>query len=1165
MYSNQNMAECISFPSHYIQNALDRGLPAVAFTEHGNILSWVSKKNQANEAGLKFIHGIEIYVTDSLDEKIRDNNHLVLIAKNYEGVKEINRLSSAAFTGKGDKTLGDNHFYYNPRLSFEEVEATSDNVLIFTACLGSPFYQAYKKQDKEKFQKWVEFAAKNKHRVWLEVQPHDHPEQKVYNKILLGMAAKYDMNIVATNDVHAHDEESDQIRKKLMQAKGIYFEDDDENTFELWDKDYDEMVESFKKQGVLTDEQIQIALDETMVIADMIEDFEFDREPKYPHLFENSDKRLKDRIVEGFFVRGFDKMPPEQQEIYKARVNKELADYKHTGSDEYILLEDYVKSEMRKEGRLPGYGRGSVTGSLISYLLQITEVDPIKEDLSFERFINRDRVNLADVDSDWSKLDRQRVQEFLLTHPDLHCSAIVTYNTMAIKGAIKEMGRSLHYDSATLNAITSEIVDENDIPKHLYEEHKELMYYAEKVIGVITSVGRHAAGIIVTDRNLIDEIGAIQVADFKYPVSAIDMKEVDSLNYVKLDVLGLDNIGLIKDACDLAGLPFATPQSDFIDFQDEKVWKSMAESNVAIFQFDATERAGKILKEVFSDSSLNKIKDRLGDDVKYMDLLSLANAAQRPAGASFIEDVMEGNFTENGHESLNDFLKETLGNLVYQEQQIKFLTDYTGRTAAQADLIRRAIGKKKKEVINEEVPRIREDFIATMQSEFGDSKDHAEEIADAFMQIFLDAADYSFSKNHSVPYSYIGYISAWLRYYYPLEFLTAALEIWNGRQDKTNKIIDYAKERGIQIKTPKFRYSKGGYFFDKEGNTIYQGTAPLKENNAQVGDMLYENFRDRKYEYFTDFLLDVREMSTITCGDNTRSIREVFLSLDEDGIKNLDKAIKASEAKHTYSPYEDKTLRNNFVKWVAKEGREDIQEAMELLTIASEGEESVNVFEDKGIQKFFDDWRFNIFKGKKKWEEYENAQDFIIDKQSFSINKTKMTSLIRMNYFEEFGGNKKLQHIFDMFDKEYKPNNKAYKGKREKYLSVLEFEKSLEDESYTVVEQCEFELYYTGRVTTVNKNIPKKYAFVTEIMNVGRSRTSAIVYSIHEGVSIPVKVAANVYRQAPFEVGDLVEIQQIKQKPKPIKEDGQWKTSDTLKETWIEQLKFMRKYQNGGA
>lgn len=1156
-FSNMGMMEVVSKPSDYVQWALDNGSPAVAFTEHGNVLSWVSKKKAVNGAGLKYIHGIETYITDSLDEKLRDNNHLILIAKNYDGVREINTLSSKAYEGRGNKKPGEvSNFHYNPRITFADIQGTSDNVIILTACLGSPLYQSYKNKENVKLKKWMDFLRENKHRVWLEVQPHLHPEQKIYNKFLIEMANRWDMNLIASNDVHAHSKESDRLRKLLMEAKGINFDDDLESSFDIWAKNYDEMVESFKEQGVLTDDQIETALDNTIVLADMIEDFELDYSIKYPHLFENPISRLKGQIVKGFRYRKVDQMEPHIQTIYKARVNKELADYMTTDSDSYLLIEDYIKEEMRKEDRYPGYGRGSVTGSLIAFLLQITDVDPIIEGLSFERFINKDRVSLPDVDSDWGGEDRARVQEFLLTHPQLNCTAIITYNTLAERGAIKEIGRAMGYDSSEVGIINKSLIEEGGktiIPKFIEEKYPELIANALAVIGTISSVGRHAAGIVVTDRKSNEDFGTIKVADFPYPVSAIDMKEIDSLNYVKLDVLGLDNIKLINNTCKLAELPLANPQSDYIDFQDEKVWKSMTEDNVGIFQFDATDRAGKILKEVFSDATLTKIKERLGDDIKYIDLLSLANASQRPSGASYIESVVEGKFKENGHAALDDLLKDTMGNLVYQEQQIKFLTDFCGYTPSSADSVRRAIGKKQKEVLENEVPKIRESFIETMIETHKDTPEHAELIADSFMQVFLDSANYSFSKNHSVPYSYIGYISAWLRYYYPLEFVTAGLEIWKDKQDKTNKLIAYAERKGIKLDTPKFRYSKGEYFFDKETNTIYQGTAPIKDNNAEVGNLLYK-LRNDKYNSFTELLLSIREKSTITIDGVAHQLHDVFENWNENQVKELDKDIKALEPKDAFNPYQDKKLIEKFEKWA--ESQSEVSETLAELGVVNGGYK----YTDEDVKPFFDCWKDEVYKGKKKWlEESEPVKDIVIEKETLPINKTKMISLIRMNFFSEFGGNKKLAEIYDLFNEQYKPKSKTFKSKQAKYLAAKELEDKLPDESFSIIEQCEFELYYTGRVTSKNESIPPKYAFVTEVTKIGKSRTSAIVFIINKGVSTPIKVKSNTYRNVPFQLGDLVEVQETKLKAKMQKVGGEWIKSETDKEIWVEQMKFIRK------
>ena len=684
--SNGGYLECVSTIYDYIDIAEKRGWPAVCVSNHGSVVDWVKRKFAIEKAGLKYIHAIEAYVTDNSEEKVRDNYHLLLIAKNWEGVKEINRLSSRSFN------RNDNHYYYSPRMYFEEIEATSDNIIILTACLGSPFYQHYKNENTEELDKWLGFIKKNKHRVYLEVQPHAIEEQTTYNKFLLEVAKENGMKLVATNDAHASTQEHDRLRKILKKGKKLDYETDDD--FELWAKSREEMEDAFIKQGVLSVDEIYAALDNTIEIANQVEEFTLDMTNKYPKMFDKETQTVgtidvskyrerpfqdsadifRQLIVLGYRERGLDKLPEEEQKAYKARVNHELATYIETGSIDYMLLEWNVKKDAREfrvnpnKAIYPAYGRGSASGSLIAYLLRITEMDSVKEGLNFERFMNKHRISLADIDSDWSAEDRYAIMAYLLTHHKLHCASIMTKNTYALKGAIKAMGRGLGtYSAGELDAISKMVDDKTeDVPEHIYEQHQELFDLARAVQGTVDSFGRHACGIVVSSETIDEVIGTMTLPKWDYPVTQLSMKELDALNFTKLDVLSLDNIELIHRAGEMAGLGILTPNSDIIDFQDEEVWKSMTENNVGIFQFES-DRAGKILKDVFSEATLAKVKAK-NPDVRYIDMLSLANAGQRPSGASYIESITQGQFKDNGHDALNKFLAPTMGQLVYQEQ-----------------------------------------------------------------------------------------------------------------------------------------------------------------------------------------------------------------------------------------------------------------------------------------------------------------------------------------------------------------------------------------------------------------------------------------------------------------------------------------------------------------
>lgn len=1095
--SNSNLFESITGVDDYIKAAKERGWPAVAVSNHGTVVDWVSNKKAIEKSGLKYIHSIEAYTTNisNSEDKIRDNYHLMLIAKNFEGVKEINKLSSNSFKRDG-------HFYYNPRMYFEEIEKTSDNVIILTACLGSPIYQSYKKQDSKNLSRWINFFVKNKHRVYLEVQPHFHEEQATYNKLLLNLAKKENMKIVATNDVHHLSKEHADIAKEIKVSKGVDLDTDDE--FELWYKSREEMVDTFKKQGILTDEQIEEALDNTIDIVNQIEDFDLDTSHKYPKMFDKEKQEVgmtyvgdyrntpfqdsidifRHLIVLGYMDRGIDKWPLNKQKEYKERVNNELRVYIKTGSVDYMLLEWSLKKEAREfkvnpdKAIYPAFGRGSVSGSLVAYLLRITEMDSIKHELNFERFMNEQRVNLADIDSDYSGSDRLSIMHYLLNHPKLNCASIMTKNTMALKSSVKSVGKSMGYTAMETNSITKEIENNNDeVSKSLYEEHKELFDKAKISEGAISSLGRHASGIVVSDLDIESLFGTMTLSGWDYPVTQISMTNLDALNYVKLDILGLDNTELLQEASKLAGLPLLTPDSeDIIDFQDEKVWLSMAENNIGVFQFES-DWSGSILKDVFRDSTMEKIK-KVNPDVKYIDLLTLCNAALRPGGSSFVNYIQNGQFGDNGHKALNEFLAPTMGYLAYQEQLTAWLVEFCGYNFSEADVLRRAIGKKKHDVMENEVPKIKPRFIKTMIEKHGDTEDHANQIADSFIQIFMDASNYGFSVNHSAAYSYLGYITTWVRYYYPLEFTTAALRVW-GKGDKNNKVLEYAESHEITIMPPKFQKSQGDYFMDRDNNSIYEGTGHIKGGNSQVGDSLY-TLKDRKYTNFIDITIDILENGMISYEGKEMSIQEFYLSYTDDEMKAIDKELKKNPDLLTYT------------------------------------------------------------------------------KNPLGINKTKMLGLIRLNFFDEYGQNKKIEDVYTYVSTKYKPNNKTFAGKRKKYLELLDYEKTVTDERFSIIEQCEHELFYTGRVITRSKTIPAKYGFVTNIENVGKTRTTADIFLINKGMTTTIKVGSKLYRDIPFKEGDLIEVGEIKVKPKKAYENGAWvQTSE--KELWVVQMKMIRR------
>lgn len=835
----------------YIKYASELGMKAIAITEHGNILSWVKKKETCEKYGLKYIHGIEAYLTETIEEKVRDNYHCCLYAKNWDGVKELNKLISSSFNRK------DNHFYYAPRILIDDLFNTSDNIIITSACLGGVFNKGNSKI-KERF---LNFFIQNKHRCFLEIQHHNVEDQISYNKYLYELSKEYDLQLVANTDTHCLNKIHEKGRSILQKAKNIYF--DNEEGWDLTFKTYDELIESYKKQNSLPIDIVLKAIENTNKIADMIEPFELNREYKYPKLYEDGEQVLKQKINEGILRLGINEYDNYQSE-YIPRIYEELETYKHNKAIDFLLLDEDIKSWARSNDMYCGYSRGSCSGSIICYLIGMTDVDSIRFNLNFSRFMNKERVSLADVDTDWSPADRDKVKEYIYSKEGLYCADIITFNTVALKGSIRDVARALEYPLDLVDEICKNIEEKEEYYREKYED---LFEYVDIINGTIVSIGTHPCGICCSPIPLDENMGLLSLSTCENPVTMLNMKEIDSLNYVKLDVLGLDNIQLINETCKLANIERLTPQN--IDDNDEKVWMSIREDTTGIFQWEGT--GEHYIKDLFSDDTIDKIKKQ-NPDFKFIDLMSVGNGAIRPAGASYRDELSHGIFRDNGNNELNKLLSSTLGYLVYQEQILSFLHEFCGYTMGEADIVRRGFAKKLG--TEQYIPRIKEGFIKTMKEKYNTNEKESEKIVESFIQVIQDASSYLFSLNHSLPYSYIGYICGYLRYYYPLEFFTVFLNINKDNAEKSSKALEYMKNIGISLKSPKFRYSKSEYFMDKENNIIYKGIGSIKYMNNIVAEQLYE-LRDNQYDTFTDLLIDIKEKTSC----NTRQL-DILVKLD---------------------------------------------------------------------------------------------------------------------------------------------------------------------------------------------------------------------------------------------------------------------------------------------
>ena len=840
--------------SEYVDYAKSLGMTALGFSEHGCIFEHIKKKEAIEKAGMKYIHGEEFYVTENLvdseGKKIKDNYHVVIMAKNYDGFLELNRLSSVAFNRGGVLASGTgDHFYYVPRITFDELCGVSDNLIITTACLGG----ILAKGNDEIKSRFIEFLATHDSNCFLEIQHHTNERQVHYNQYLYGLSKGLGVRLIAGTDTHCLNQTHAKGREMLQKSKGIFFED--EQGWDLTFKTYDELVACYEAQNAIPREAYLEAIANTNLIADMVEPWEIDRSYKYPHLWEDSEKLFMQKICEGIDKRGIKQFP--NYEDYRKRIREEYDTYVHNDMVDFMLLATDMIDYCRESDIGIGYGRGSVNGSVIAWLLGITEMDSIKYDLNFQRFANPEKVSLADVDTDAPSSRREEVKEYLFSRQGLYCCDIITFNTIALRGAIRDISRALEIPLSDVDGICD--LAENDIER-ARAKYPELFEYVDIVNGTIVSVGTHPCGSVTSPHSIDDSFGLCTTATSNRPVSQIYMKEIDSLNYVKLDLLALDTIELINDTCKLAGIERLTP--DNTDFNDEKVWESIRDDTTLIFQWESAS-AQAYIKQLFSDKTLAKMKAN-GGTVDKLTLLSIGNGAIRPAGASYRDELARGDVRKTGCKPIDDFFAPTSGMCVFQCQIIGFLNKFCGFTMGEADIVRRGFAKKTGTdifipvivnggYIKEGSTHYIKGFIQTMHDEYGMEREEAEQTIVAFIKVIEDASAYLFSVNHAMPYSCEGYVSGYLRYYYPLEFLTSALNIQEGNEEKTTNITEYAQKVGIKILPVKFRHATNKYMCDKATNSIYKSVSSIKHLNDTAALALYD-LRDRDFPTFLDFL-----------------------------------------------------------------------------------------------------------------------------------------------------------------------------------------------------------------------------------------------------------------------------------------------------------------------
>lgn len=813
----------------------------------------VSKKKLCDQYGLKYLHGIECYITESLEEKVKDNWHTVLIAKNQKGFEEINNLFFLSYQK--------DHFYYKPRITVDEFLAISDNVIKISACIQSPLWQFRKSilaeevKNRDRMKKYIQMC---KHFDYYEIQYHSFPDNLEYTKYLWELSKRFGKSLIVGTDTHSLNQYKAECRTILQYGKTEGAWGDSENECDLTFKSYNELVEKFREQGVLSEEVYLQAIENTNVMADSCEELTFDTHDKYPFLYGDRDEEIMWNKIKRNYKEKRDAGIISDDMAYVDQIKEEMAVFKKVNMVGFMLFMAEMMTWVRESHIATGFSRGSVSGSVVAYITNITDVNPLKWNTIFSRFCNEHRVEAGDIDIDVYDDDRPKVYDYIINRFGVKKTAyILALGTLAEKNTIAVICKALRNKDKnspyTLEKMEYIKAEYNDDPEGTKAKYPEVFYYFDGLVNCVVSQSQHPAGIVAAPMNLIDYCGAFLGSDGQQ-ILPLDMDMCHALGLIKYDILGLKTIGVVDKICKMIGQHF--PKAHEIDFTDQAVYDDMAKDPLTIFQFESQ----------YAQECFKKMNCRGIDDI------TLVNAALRPGGASYRDRLFNHEVNDNGSEIINNILKESYGFLCYQEEITAFLQYVCGFSGSDADSIRRAIGKKDADKIAKALPQILEGYCSKSDK----PREIAEQEAKNFLQVIEDASAYMFNKNHALGYSLLSYLCGYYRHYYPVQYCTAYLscaknddDLFNGQQ--------LARNLGIKFENVKFRFAQWDYSYDVDKKIIYKGL-------SEVPRMSRAAYKGLSSLYFTEFA---------TFNDLLKAMSEVKVNVAQ--IENLIKLNYFSE------------------------------------------------------------------------------------------------------------------------------------------------------------------------------------------------------------------------------------------------------------------------------
>ena len=899
VHTHYSLFDGIATPQEYVDRAVELGMPAIAITDHGSLSGHREMYRTAKEAGIKPILGVEGYMAqdrfDHRDASEREHvldmvyNHIVILAKNEKGLENLNKLNEIAWT---------EGFFKKPRIDFEVLEKYSEGLIVTSACPSGIVAKSIETGELAVAKEKIEWF----HRVfgddyYIEVMPHNAAE---INHTLLQLADEYGIKAVVTPDCHHSDPSQKEVqelklilntysnkiekdatfeksreKENLMERLDYLYGADRQmsfNKFNIHLLSYEEMKRDMEAQGIDREDIYQHSLE----IANKVEDYNIqDHLDLLPVQYPKPNEELYALAIAGLKKRGL-----EGNQEYLDRLDEELKVIADKNFGPYFLVVRNMISWAKKEGIVVGPGRGSAAGSLLCYALEITDIDPIQHGLLFFRFINPERNDFPDIDTDIQDSRRDEVKDYLVRQYR-HVASIATFLTFKDKGVVRDISRVLHIPLTDVNKVlkTIDTWDEYCTSKTtawFREKYPEVEKYGEQLRGRIRGTGIHAAGVVTAKEPIFKyapmETRTSPGTKERIPVVAVDMGEAERIGLIKLDALGLKTLSVLDDTIKIIK---ERHKQDInlleIDMNEPRVYEMLSAGHTkGVFQCEATPYTNLLVK--------------MG--VKNLDELSASNALVRPGamntiGKDYIARKHGKQNVDYKHVVVKGFTSDTYGCILYQEQVMQACVQLGGMSMAEADKVRKIIGKKKDA---KEFDQFQDQFVK------GASQYLGEQGAKDMWHDFEAHAGYSFNKSHAVAYSTLSYWTAWLKYFYPIEFMYSLLKNEKDKDARTEYLIE-AKRMGIPIRLP--HINESDMDFKIEGKGIRFGLTGIKYISDNIAKKYIEARPFTSYKQLEDFtfgkgngvnsraLSSLRLVGAATFEDNPRNEQEVRENLYE--------------------------------------------------------------------------------------------------------------------------------------------------------------------------------------------------------------------------------------------------------------------------------------------